>query len=677
VRRLSAAILAALISVGLFAPAAFAASSAAPKAKAVPHVVFIVGPAGAATDGYRAQARAAAAIARRYTPDVVELYSPDATWPAVKDALKGASLVVYMGHGNGWPSRYRDSLYPPTQDGFGLNPTPDGSDSIHQYFGEGVIGTQVKLAKNAVVLLNHLCYASGNSEPGLPEGTLDQARQRVDNYAAGFIQAGASAVIAEAWSSPSYFVKAILGGGRSIQNAWQSSPSANGHRIAFESDRSPGYVAQMDTETRSSGFTRSIVMKAGLAPKDVLAGARGAAPSLAVADLPPAVPLEPTLIGSGLTLGAPDINQLPSAGTAGHVDLLYKIADKKNLPKGIQASARWDPIDAEIAPVDPATEVGGAAPAAGAPAAGAPAAGSTGTPAAGTAGTPTAGSSATGTPAKGSPAKRAPATGTPATGTPAAGTPAAGAAGDPVGGPGVDSAGATNTASAPVAAAAISDPMPKFDAPAASLDLVVPEQLGDVVAPAKVKFGKTAMIVPVTLPSVPGRYRLTIWLHDADGVAFDAATQALIPSLIVRVTGDFDGAIQAASKAQVTAGGKAQLGLRVANLGRTAWGHGGMATPTATIPAQPATVVGRWVPLSVGADASAADTAGLTATTPLPIGIAPGKSVNALLGLTAPLAAGQYLLVLDVVTPERGSLVAAGADPTLVRVTVLPAAPAN
>ena len=49
------------------------------------------------------------AIARQYTPDVVELYSPNATWTAVKDALKGASLVVYMGHGNGWPSRYRDS----------------------------------------------------------------------------------------------------------------------------------------------------------------------------------------------------------------------------------------------------------------------------------------------------------------------------------------------------------------------------------------------------------------------------------------------------------------------------------------------------------------------------------------------------------------------------------------
>ena len=61
----------------------------------------------------------------------------------------------------------------------------------------------VKLAPDAVVLLHHLCYASGLSEPGLPEGTLDQAKQRVDNFAAGFIRAGASAVIAEAYTSPS------------------------------------------------------------------------------------------------------------------------------------------------------------------------------------------------------------------------------------------------------------------------------------------------------------------------------------------------------------------------------------------------------------------------------------------------------------------------------------------
>ncbi len=124
-------------------------------------------------------------------------------------ALEGASIVVYLGHGNGWPSRYRDSLYPPTQNGFGLNPVAGGDDSSHQYFGEASIDN-IKLAPNAVVVFSHLCYASGNSEPGLPEGTQSMAIQRVDNYAAGFIRAGASAVVAEAHMGPAYYVRSLL-----------------------------------------------------------------------------------------------------------------------------------------------------------------------------------------------------------------------------------------------------------------------------------------------------------------------------------------------------------------------------------------------------------------------------------------------------------------------------------
>src|SRR5262245_49071470 len=358
VRRFSAAIVATLVLLGVVLPATAAAASSGNAA--VPKVVFIVGPAGDATDRYRAQARAAAAVARHYTPDVVELYSPDATWPAVVAATKGASLVVYMGHGNGWPSKYRDSLFPATQDGFGLNPAPDGDDATHQYFGEASVGSDIKLAKNAVVLLNHLCYASGNSEPGLPEGTLDQARQRVDNYAAGFIRAGASAVIAEAWSSPNYFVRAILSGQTSIQKSWLNSPSANGHRFSFASQRSPGYVAQMDPETASTGFTRSIVMRAGLAPKDVLAGAAGS--STDASALLAAGPVEPSLAGLGLTRGTPSFVSLPTAGSKRAIQLPFTIKDRKDLPKGLQASVRWDPIDVSVVPTDPATEVPPAAP---------------------------------------------------------------------------------------------------------------------------------------------------------------------------------------------------------------------------------------------------------------------------------------------------------------------------
>ena len=273
-RRALIAVLASLLIASFIAPVAAAAPA---RSGAVPRVVVVVGPSGAATTRYRTEARAAARLARQYTPDVTEIYSPNATWPAVRKALQGASLVIYMGHGNGWPSKYRDSLYPPSQNGFGLNPSPGGNDATHQYFGEALIAKNVRLAKNAVVLLNHLCYASGNSEPGVPEGTPSMSRQRADNFAAGFIKAGAAAVVAEAYASPNHMVRTVLAGQRSIEAAWRGAPSRNGNAFAFESSRSEGYVVQMDPERNNSGFSRSIVLKKGLASSDVLRNARGSA----------------------------------------------------------------------------------------------------------------------------------------------------------------------------------------------------------------------------------------------------------------------------------------------------------------------------------------------------------------------------------------------------------------
>src|SRR3954453_4679351 len=141
-------------------------------------VAVIVGPSGVVTDEYRSIAERAARAAAQYTNNVVRVYSPNATWPAatracpaVKRAISGAPIVLSLGHGNGWPSRYRDSLFPPTQNGFGLNPFAGADDSHHQYFGEASV-EDLHLAPNAVVVFSHLCYASGNSEPGLPEGSV-------------------------------------------------------------------------------------------------------------------------------------------------------------------------------------------------------------------------------------------------------------------------------------------------------------------------------------------------------------------------------------------------------------------------------------------------------------------------------------------------------------------------
>jgi hypothetical protein len=54
--------------------------------------------------------------------------------------------------------------------------------------------------------------------------------------------------------------------------------------------------------------------------------------------------------------------RLPSAGTKGHVDVAIQDQGSEGLPKGVQASVRWDPIDVAVAPADPANEVDSAAP---------------------------------------------------------------------------------------------------------------------------------------------------------------------------------------------------------------------------------------------------------------------------------------------------------------------------
>ena len=93
-------------------------------------------------------------------------------------------------------------------------------------------------------------------------------------------------------------------------------------------------------------------------------------------------------------------------------------------------------------------------------------------------------------------------------------------------------------------------------------------------------------------------------------MAYDAATQALLPSLIVRVTGDFDGAIQATPTAQLEAGTGFKLGVRVVNLGIAAWGHKAIP-PTSNlsgyVKAEAASVVGTLDPAvgrGVGPDRS-------------------------------------------------------------------------
>ncbi len=592
--------LALLIAVSAMLPGAALGAAPAPK------VVVVVGPVGEATGRYLARGEAAAREAERWTPNVVRVFTPNATWPAVKRAIQGASMVVYLGHGNGWPSRYRNELYRPTQNGFGLNPVAGGDDDSHQYFGEARIAAEVKLAKDAVVLLHHLCYASGNTEPGLPEGTEDDARQRVDNYAAGFIEAGASAVIAEGHLSPAWYVRSILSGKRSIERTWRSSPSAKGNTFTFASTRSPGFSAAMDPDRPGRGFYRSLVVRSGLLASDVAAGAT------LTAAIPAGEPAEPTLAGTGLAMTTPYFKGRLLAGNEATLLIPYTLPDGAKRPP-LAVGVRWDPIDlveelpgdaSSAAPEPTPPEPTGASPA----------------------------ESPSATPARPEP------------------TPADSPSPDP---------SAEPPAGAP-------QPPELDDAADARLSLVEPERLGSVVEPVRAGGGPTRITATVRLPAQPGRYRLVATLHDATGVAYDAATQALIPGVIIRVSGDVGARYLVAKTAKATAGEPFELRTGVANVGATTWGHRRIADRVRIAEeALQATLVAQWVSLTPSTDAMPP-----LMRLWLPGGMEFGMTARGTLTGTAPTAPGDYLLMLDVIDPQLGSLAAHGIEPGLVRVTV-------
>jgi putative cell wall-binding protein len=249
------------------AGAATVAPAAAPLSTA--KVVIIVGATHSTTSHYRDIANSVYAEAIKHSSKVVKVYSPNATWSAVKSALQGASVVVYLGHGNGWPSPYTYDPNFTTKDGFGLNSSAGNGDYNTKYYGEPFIANEIDLAPNAVVLLNHLCYASGNSEPGYAAPTLGVAMQRVDNYGAAFIKAGARAVIAEGHGSVNGMVRDLFTTHQSVLDLWRNQNDYNGNELSFQSSRSPSYRAYMDPDSPTGGYYRSLVGSPDVRTEDV------------------------------------------------------------------------------------------------------------------------------------------------------------------------------------------------------------------------------------------------------------------------------------------------------------------------------------------------------------------------------------------------------------------------
>jgi hypothetical protein len=185
-------------------------------------VVIIVGPTGSLTTNYRSKGDAIATTAQAAGATVVKVYSPNATWAKVKAAVNGANIVVYLGHGNGYPNPYWPNGPEPTDrdNGWGLNKTTSGADaddSSHLvYCGEqALLGTLTSAstaqwsycggstntdgitpAANWVMIYSNACYTPGASEGWDTPATESVALQRVRNYSYPPLKLGGGAYFA-------------------------------------------------------------------------------------------------------------------------------------------------------------------------------------------------------------------------------------------------------------------------------------------------------------------------------------------------------------------------------------------------------------------------------------------------------------------------------------------------
>ncbi len=268
------------IAATLGAPLAAHASATPPK------VVIIVGPTGSVTASYRSQGNEIAAAATALGANVVKVYSPNATFANVKAAVNGANIVIYLGHGNGYPNPYSTTFLADRVDGWGLNriagidandPTGDGDNysTNMAYCGEKALlghltssddsvrrtycaGGPITPAAGFVMIYSNACYAPGANEPQNPAATPTQALQHVAYYsrpmldglgAGGYFATdhGAASLVSAIISNPdasfgSLYTNAMPSPGTQAAPSTVAPPHTNPRRLRARTCRRPSSV---------------------------------------------------------------------------------------------------------------------------------------------------------------------------------------------------------------------------------------------------------------------------------------------------------------------------------------------------------------------------------------------------------------------------------------------------
>jgi hypothetical protein len=229
-------------------------------ATVAPKVVIIVGPTGAQTDSYRSSGDGIASAAEAAGANVVKVYSPNATYANVRAAVEGANVIVYLGHGNGFPNPYGYSGCPAgttnqscmltdRDNGWGLNMVAGGGgggdDESNMVYcgGDALRGTlsssnsrypycqgAIHPAPGFVMIYSKACYTPGAGEGFDVKATESVAVQRVRNFSYPVLALGAGA----------YFATDLYQGASSLVQSIIENPNETFGDIA---QSTPGYDA--------------------------------------------------------------------------------------------------------------------------------------------------------------------------------------------------------------------------------------------------------------------------------------------------------------------------------------------------------------------------------------------------------------------------------------------------
>ncbi|HUS22640.1 MAG TPA: hypothetical protein VMZ66_11595, partial [Aeromicrobium sp.] len=135
-------------------------------------------------------------------------------------------------------------------------------------------------APGAVVVMLHGCYTSGNGLWGTPIPTTEIARERVDNYASGWLAVGAGAVFGFQYGSRLKVSELLMTTDTTIDLMFMTDREHVGwNDLYFDSERTVGATIHLDPDP-TLGYLRSITGDLEMTTADWRSGAGQIAPAL-------------------------------------------------------------------------------------------------------------------------------------------------------------------------------------------------------------------------------------------------------------------------------------------------------------------------------------------------------------------------------------------------------------